>query len=260
MIHPFSSIKAHHQNWIADHFPMTVYGKRLTAFKDCHLGQRCFFIGNGPSLCAKDLDLLHERGEICFAFNRIYNIYGETRWRPTYYISQDEKMLKGCVKEVDGTILGTKFVPINLKWYHSINLSNAEWFLMKSPAMREGKPLEFSDDISCCMYNSSTGMYTAAQIAAYMGFREVYMIGVDHQFRISQNNCGEIIINNSVEDYFSKKYNEDKEELYIPNTEKSSLTYIAMKEQCEQRGIRVFNASRRTKLEVFERVNFDSLF
>jgi hypothetical protein len=63
-----------------------------------------------------------------------------------------------------------------------------------------------------------------------------------------------------VKDYFTDKYNEDKDKLYIPNTEKSTLTYVAMKEQCEKREIRVYNATRGGKLEVFERVDFDLLF
>ncbi len=103
-------------------------------------------------------------------------------------------------------------------------------------------------------------MYTAAQIAAYMGFSEIYLIGVDHHFRISQNNQGEIIVDNTVKDYFTDKYNEDKDKLYIPNTEKSTMTYVAMKRACDVRGIKVYNATRGGKLEVFERVDFDALF
>lgn len=105
-----------------------------------------------------------------------------------------------------------------------------------------------------------TGMYTAAQIAAYMGFSEIYLIGVDHHFRVSQNNRGEIVVDNSVKDYFTDKYNEDKDKLYIPNTERSTLTYVAMKKQCDARNIHVFNATRGGKLEVFPRIGFDSLF
>ena len=260
MIHPIQSIQARTQNWMTQHFEKTQYGKQLSKYKDCHKGERCFLIGNGPSLRAEDLTRLHERGEICFAFNRIYNIFDKTPWRPTYYISQDEKMLQGCADTVDATYLGTKFIPINLKWYHAIQLSHAEWFLMKAPVLDGGKPLEFSDDLPSCLFNSATGMYTAAQIAAYMGFKELYLIGVDHHFHISQNNKGEIVVDNSVKDYFSDQYNTDKEQLYIPNTENSTLTYVAMKEQCEKRGIKVYNATRGGKLEVFERVDFDALF
>ena len=93
-----------------------------------------------------------------------------------------------------------------------------------------------------------------------MGFKEIYFIGVDHHFQISQNNKGEIVVDTTAKDYFTDKYNEDKDKLYIPNTEKSTLTYIAMKHHCDQRGIKVYNATRGGKLEVFPRVEFDSLF
>ena len=89
---------------------------------------------------------------------------------------------------------------------------------------------------------------------------KIYLIGVDHHFQISQNNKGEIIVDNSVKDYFCDEYNEDKDNLYIPNLEKSTLTYLAMKKNCEERGLKVYNATRGGKLEVFKRVDFDSLF
>ncbi len=103
-------------------------------------------------------------------------------------------------------------------------------------------------------------MYTAAQLAVYMGFSEIYLIGVDHHFQISQNNQGEIIVDNSVKDYFTDKYNEDKDKLYIPNTERSTMTYEAMKDIATPGASVFFNATRGGKLEVFPRVTFDTLF
>lgn len=248
------------QNWMTDHFEKTIYGKRLSRYKNCHEGRRCFLIGNGPSLLAEDLTVLYEHSEICFGFNRIYNIFDKTLWRPDYYLSQDEKMLRGCVDSVNKTEMGTKFIPINLKWYHGIQLDHVVWFLMKSSDQENGKPCAFSNELPKYLINSSTGMYTAAQIAVYMGIKEIFLIGVDHHFHISQNNRGEIIVDNSAKDYFADNYNPDKNDLYIPNTERSTLTYIAMKEQCCQRGIQVYNATRGGRLEVFPRVSFDSLF
>lgn len=259
MIHPIASVQARTQNWMAKHFEQTSYGHKLARMKDRYKGRRCFLIGNGPSLRAEDLTKLAKNGEICFAFNRIYNIFDQTAWRPDYYVSQDEKMLAGCVDVVDKTELGIKLVPINLKWYHGIRLSKADWFYMKSPREENGMPLQFSDNPAKCVYNATTGMYTAAQFAVFMGFSEIYLIGVDHHFHISQNNNGEIVVDDTVKDYFTEKYNQDKEKLYIPNTERSTLTYVAMKEQCEKRGVHVFNATRGGKLEVFERVDFDAL-
>ncbi|MGN0417683.1 6-hydroxymethylpterin diphosphokinase MptE-like protein [Anaerostipes faecalis] len=242
-------------------FSRTKYGKQILQYKDKYKNKRCFFIGNGPSLQAKDLDVLQEHGEITFAFNRIYNIFSQTKWRPSFYISQDEKMLFGCKDIVSNLDLPVKFVPIQLKWYYDIDIHDANYFNMKiQPEDNQIDDLLWSNDAASFIYCANTGMYTAAQLAVYMGFTEVYLIGVDHHFRISQNNNGEIVVDDKVKDYFSDNYNKDKDNLYIPNTEKSTYTYIAMKKYCDERNVNVFNATHGGKLEVFSRVDFNSLF
>ena len=111
MIHPIKSAQVRTQSWMSNHFDSTAYGREIKKLKNIYRGKRCFLIGNGPSLRAEDLTCLHEHGEICFAFNRIYNIFEQTSWRPTFYISQDEKMLSGCAEVVDQTEMGTKLIP-----------------------------------------------------------------------------------------------------------------------------------------------------
>lgn len=248
------------QPYILKHFGRTKYGKQIALFKNKYYGKRCFLIGNGPSLRAEDLTKLHKNGEITFAFNRIYNIFDDTLWRPTFYISQDEKMLGGCVDRVNSMDLSCKFIPIQLDWYYNIKVNDATYFNILPQFSDNPADFLFSDDAAQSLYNSGTGMYTAAQLAVYMGFKEIYFIGVDHHFHTSMNNKGEIVIDNTVKDYFTDKYNEDKKDLYIPNTEKSTLTYVAMKNHCDKRNVSVYNATRGGKLEVFERVEFDSLF
>lgn len=249
------------QPWIYKHYELTKDGKEIIQFKDKYKKRRCFFVGNGPSLNAEDLTTLYDNGELTFAFNRIYNIFDKTPWRPTFYISQDEKMLAGCKDVVDSLDLQYKFIPIQLKWYYNIHISNAINFNMKmQPHDDPMNKLLWSDNAASAIYCASTGMYTAAQLAVYMGFTEIYFIGVDHHFHISQNNKGEIIVDDKVKDYFSDKYNEDKDNLYIPNTEKSTYTYIAMKKYCEINDVKVFNATRGGKLEVFPRIEFDDLW
>jgi len=248
------------QPWMLQNFEKTAQGKALAAYRDQYAGRRCFLIGNGPSLKAEDLTRLHDNGEITFGFNRIYNIFEQTSWRPTFYVSQDEKMLGGCMSDVNTNDLGIKFIPIQMRWWHDIYIRGAQEFRIIDQPIDNPEKFGFSDDIAKGIFHSGTVMYTAAQLAAYMGFKEIYFIGVDHHFHISQNNKGEIVVDNTVKDYFTDKYNADKDKLFIPNTEKSTLTYIAMRNHCEKRGIRVFNATRGGKLEVFPRVDFDTLF
>lgn len=247
----FRSFKTAHFNY----FPEGIALKRL---KNRHKGQRCFIIGNGPSLSATDLDTINRNNEISFAFNRIYHIFDDTDWRPTYYASQDEKILHQSVDSVNGFPAKIKFIPIERKWHDNIKPLNVQYFHLKH-RLTDNKP-HFSSDISRFIINSNTVVYTAMQIAVYMGIREIYLIGIDHHFHTSTNNSGDIIIDDNAKDYFSDKYNTDKKDLYIPNMEASTLTYIAAKEFADANNIKIYNATRGGHLEVFPRVDFDTLF
>ena len=247
------------QPWTINNYQRTKYGKELRKLKDIFKNKRCFLVGNGPSLKVHDLDILYKNKEITFAFNRIYNIFDKTSWRPTFYISQDEKMLAGCIDIVNNLDLKYKFIPIQLKWYYGLDIKDAIYFNMRNQPKKDSENV-FSDEIEKEIYCASTGMYTAAQLAIYMGFTEIYFIGVDHHFQISQNNKGEIIVDNSVKDYFTDKYNEDKENLYIPNVEKSTLSYISIKKHCQRHNVKIYNATRGGRLEIFPRIDFDLLF
>ena len=248
------------QPWQQRYFSMTRYGEKLKSFHNRFPNRRCFLIGNGPSLSPEDLETLALHKEICFGFNRIYHIFNQTSWRPDFYICQDEKMLSGCVDAVCALDLPVKFIPIQMKWYHGIHIPDAIYFNILQQNVDDPHNFRFSENPAQCLYNSSTVLYTAAQLAAYMGFSQIYLLGVDHHFRVSQNSQGKIIVDDQAKDYFSELYNIDRGKLFIPNPEKSTLTYAAMKSHCEKRNIQIHNATRGGKLEVFPRVSFDSLF
>ena len=252
------SFRCRWRNFQLSHYARSSYGRELTSLKNIHEGCRCFIIGNGPSLKVEDLNILAKHREISFAFNRIYNIFDQTHWRPTYYISQDEKMLQNTYDEMCSVPAEKRFFPVEMKWYYNMPLHDALFFHQKNPKNML-KPV-FSDDISNFIGNSKTVAFTAMQIAVFMGIKEIYLIGTDHHFHKSINAKGEIIIDPSAKDYFCDSYNKDKEDLYIPNTDESTYTFIAAKQYGDSHDIKIFNATRGGKLEVFPRVNFDELF
>lgn len=246
------------KNYYLHHFQKTFYGKKLKTLKGKYSGKRCFIIGNGPSLTSKDLDQL--KNEYTFAFNRIYYIFNQTEWRPTFYCTQDEKIVRNSLSEIKSKI-ETKYIfaPINLKWYYDLDLNTEFYFNQKMSASEEEAP-DFCEDISHAIGVGNTVAYTAIQIAVYMGFSEIYLLGVDHSFRISQDKNGNIIENPTAKDYFCQEYNEDREELFIPKLDVSILSYIAAQKYARTHEIRIYNATRGGKLEIFPRKDFDSLF
>src|SRR5699024_2729264 len=140
------------------------YGKKLKKLRGKYLNKRCFLIGNGPSLRVDDLNILEKEQEITFGFNRIYNIFDQTKWRPTFYISQDDKMRAGCIDAVNELDLKYKFIPIQLKWYYGLDVEDAVYFNMRNQPNKNFEDA-FSDEIEKYIYCASTGMYTAVQLA-----------------------------------------------------------------------------------------------
>ncbi len=236
-------------------FPLSQNAHTLKNFRYKHLNERCFIIGNGPSLKAEDLNKL--KNEITFAFNRIYYIFDKTDWRPTYYCSEDEKTIFPSKEEINNLMLKNKFFPVNFPWDYNINFNNAMYYIFKFDD--EKVEPRFSEDIVKGIYWGNTVAYTAIQLAVYMGIKEIYLLGVDHNFSKMVNDKGKIVIDETAKDYFSEKYNTDKENLYIPNIEISTRAFSAAKKYADAHNIKIYNATRGGKLEIFDRVDFNHI-
>lgn len=83
-------------------YSQTEDSKRVLELKDAHKGKRCFIIGNGPSLRADDLDKLEN--EYTFGANRIFNIYEQTNWRPSYYIAVDPDFILSNIDNIKNVV------------------------------------------------------------------------------------------------------------------------------------------------------------
>lgn len=257
--HLLKSIEARFQNWESKHFEITRYGKKLQNIKNIHKGERCFIIANGPSLNTSDLELLHQKSEITFAMNRIYKMFPNTMWRPTYYVCEDINIFHDSTEEINAISAEKKFVPINHKWYHGINIEGALYFFANYDRTKDF-PESFSTNIAKQMDSLGTVTFTCINIAVYMGFKEIYLLGVDHNYRVTINERGETIVDNSAKDYFCENYDTDIKDIVVHDMGQNTRAYRKAKKYCDEHDIHIYNATRGGKLEVFPRVDFDSLF
>ncbi len=224
---------------------------QIKRLKKSSEGKRCFIVGNGPSLLVSDLEKLND--EICFGSHRIYEIYDKTTWRPTYYCAQDSRLIKKSAKDISKMQIQNKFIGLEeLTLYPKIN--DAIYLNMIFEDFYPKLP-NFSEDVSSCFYQGYTVTYMCLQMAVYMGFKEIYLLGVDHNYSVSRNPDGTISKQN-VLDHFS----ENDKITNVPELYKSTLAYQAAKEYAEAHGIKIYNATRGGKLEVFERINFEEIF
>lgn len=232
----------------------------LERYKNIHRGKRCFLIGNGPSLKIDDLNVLYRHQEICFAFNRIFKIFDKTLWRPDYLGISDGSVIPANIDEIErGNVI--TFVADEWNRWIDVRLHNIEPFHLNVQYYKENGHPKFSQDITKGTYFGYSVTYDLGfQFAVYMGFNEIYLLGVDHSFapRLTDDS-----------NYFMKNYMTDDEKEYYrkitngkEHTEKEKITraYEAAERYTKRHGISVFNATRGGELEVFERKDFDSLF
>lgn len=231
--------------------------KALKKFKGIHSGERCFIIGNGPSLTSEDLDRL--QNEYSFASNKIYNVFGQTKWRPTYYVVSDNditpQMYAYSCNFDDG--VKAKFFPANFR-KGCVGKNKNAYFYNYVGCDTTGKTMpEFVPDMQKYLAEGYSVAYVAIQIAVYMGFTEIYLLGIDFSWPRHKDCQGNIYENGMVKHRFYEDNTQD--EIGIPNVELMENAYRQALLYCQKHGVKIYNATRGGKLEIFPRIDFDDI-
>lgn len=226
--------------------------ENVSKWKNQHKGNRCFIIGTGPSLTIDDLEKLSN--EITFGTNRIYELFNKTKWRPTYYINQDTFLIKTFSKEILDIDCSAKFIPVTFREI----FSNADinFFILKEKDFYP-KAAPFSFDVAKFIAQGYTVTYGAIQLAMYMGFNEIYLLGIDHNYNVYQDAKGNIIRKENAKDNYSKGMKEMNNKGNLPRVAETTIAYQTAEDMSKKKGVKIYNATRGGKLEVFERVNLD---
>lgn len=223
---------------------------KLKSFKDKHKGKRCFIVCNGPSL--KDIDFSLLKNEITFGMNRIYLMKEQNGFEPTYL---------GCVDK-DSQILQFHEDLDQLPMTCFFNFSLRNCFSKKENQIfiAERFSHKFQTDCSKLMGNAKSVTYEMIQLAYYMGFQEVYIIGKDHSYNTNERAGVGIKATGDETNHFIKGYYKAGMKWDAPDYLAEEYDYEMARAAFEKAGRVIKNATIGGKLEVFERVDFYSLF
>ena len=248
-------------NWIienyfdfSDKIP-EYYNKAIEHFHNCHQGERCFIVATGPSLRMEDLERLRKNREICFSMNRIYAAFDQTDWRPDYYVVTDRVALNEYWGEILDLDIKEKFISDRYIIFDSRKqkdlAAHSNMYRLHIPARGsiQGK-IGFSSDCSKQCYEGGTVVYTCLQLAVYMGFKEIYLIGADCSY------LGEKPTKN---DYFISGYLPANRHTNPVQMDTMLAAYQRARDYTDSCGIKIYNSTRGGKLEVFERVDLDKI-
>lgn len=241
------------KNWEKTFDDWRLY-RGIRPLKDIHKGQACVVIGNGPSLTAEDLTKLSQLGIPTFACNRIHLIFPQTPWRPSYYFMSDEKLLKQYDDNLPDVPAECRFFPKQCRGH----IRNGRFYnTIQFAYEHEGK---FSLDAAKGVCPAASVTTEMIQFAYYMGFSEIYLIGVDFSYAVTQKVDSKTYAYQGENNYFIPGYLKPGEVADMPNINANLLGFHAAKEAIEANGRIIMNATRGGKLEVFPRVNLDDLF
>ncbi len=231
----------------------------IEKYKDLYVGERCFIVATGPSLSVEDLELI--KSEISFSMNSIINLYEKTTYRPTYYLIQDgnvERRLRDKLIEIfdnhKASFIGIGDIPgfraiINrqqAKYYKEkfefYNLSVAYHIYDMCYSAPRKIPTKFSSDCAEYVYDGCSVTYSAIQLAIYMGFKKIYLLGCDTNYSGHADGSPS-----------EEKGNDSDPVLAMINS------YEVAKKYADAHNIKIYNATRGGMLEVFSRVNLDDV-
>ncbi len=195
--------------------------KNISEFEKLYGDRRCFIIASGPSLNEFDLTLLKNRHTI--GLNRSFLKYPDTK----YHCVFDYRLFEMYEKELKNsrylfTLEDRPFgIPIKL-----LGTKGFSWDLCEG------------------IYSGYTISYFGLQLAIYLGFKEIYFLGLD------LNNDGENTHFFGY-DYNSKDHNTSEYPKMIE-------CFVNIKDELVKRDIKVFNCSPNSKLTCFPYMDYET--
>ena len=237
--------------FIRAHLSISKNTKEIKGLKEIHNGKRCFIVATGPSLTLEDVNRL--KGEICFGVNSIFRIFEKTDWRPDYYMILDKGVCdkyneNGYLKPDEFSISksfinslckksckGDKVVYLHTNWLkHVYKFGNLDF--------------KYNPNLVFGLYDFYSVTHAAIQVAIYMGIKEIVLLGVDNNYLGSKT-------------HFEKTDGDDDFDYQMALTTQNSMDegYKAIKEIAEKQNVKIINATRGGRLEVFERVKLEDI-
>lgn len=221
--------------------------EKLRGLKDAYRGKRCFIACTGPSLTIEDLESLKD--EYVFGMNSICMIHDKTEWKPDFFAIQDINVYKRIEETILSTDNGLCMAPYGLKkmfktpddWvyfpmcgsYHLFELQYRNKFFSR-----------FSKNPYITVYDGYSVTYSIMQLAIYMGFVEIYLIGCDCNYMGKQQH---FIEHGHMEMHADTA------------TQRMTVSYEKAKDEAEKLGVTIYNATRGGLLEVYPRKSIEDV-
>ncbi|MCF8709469.1 6-hydroxymethylpterin diphosphokinase MptE-like protein [Rhizorhapis sp. SPR117] len=242
---------------------------RMNGLRNKFSGQRIFIMGNGPSLNNTPLELL--KNEYVFGLNRVSLLFDRISWRPTFFTAFDVRVVPDNKEEFANLDVPYKF--FSARYKQMMGLKDAHyWYHTKG--FYEGFETCFEPMVAYSGFGGGgTIAIIAIELAYFMGFREIYLIGTDVSYSVPKTvaQSGKDVFGDGVKlelestqdddaNHFDPRYFGKGKKWHNPNVRDMKIGFARAASYIEQRGGMLRNATVGGQLDEVPRVNFEALF
>lgn len=240
--------------WRRTSFAATNKG-RLNSYRDRHRGARCFIIANGPSLAAMDLSIL--RDEFTISMNRAYLLYPQWGFVPSYYVCINELVIEQFAEDI-ARLESPRFVNFNRRrCFPNLDHDASLMYLHVGLGLED----RFQENVENPIASGGTVTFASLQLAFFMGFSEVILLGLDHSFAEKGTpNKTEIRQSGRDESHCHPNYFPKGTKWQLPDLYRSELAYAKARSSFEAAGRRIVDATNGGACRVFPKVSIQDLF
>jgi len=245
---------------------------RNREFRGRHAGQRCFILGTGPSINKMDLTPLSK--EVCIALNSFHRHVDYARLAPQYHFfsglavhprigeaSGDEYMRDLARSTGNATLLLHAYDAQHFEGAGYLVGRMAYYFLYDLPATHLR---EWGLDATRSLYQAESVSVMALQVALYMGFSRIYLLGVDHDwvFRFAERQSTHFyepktcpLERTGISDWDGLTWS-----AMFASYHRLWTQYESLGQYAKRQGVTIVNATEGGILDVFPRSDMGSLF
>ncbi len=225
--------------------------KKLEALKDKYKGERLFIIATGPSLTVEDVNLLKDEHTI--GVNSIFKLYNKIDWKPEFYMSLDKQWFDKMVKaeSPDFETFAREACFLN-SLCESSGKSSKTIFLhtcwLDHVWNFGSRKFKYNPNLVFGLYDFYSVSHSAMLMGIYLGFKDIYFIGVDNNYMGSKTHFDAT----AADDKFN--YENAKR-----TQEAMDAGYDEVFKIGKQMGVNIYNATRGGCVKPFPRVNLEDV-
>lgn len=221
--------------------------KRVEWLKNRHQGEVAVLVANGPSLNKMDLSWLSRYTTI--GMNKIFLGFKKFGFYPNYYVSVNDKVIEqseqeirkmNCVKFLSDREPGRRIGEDALTY-----LINADY-----------RKERFSKDLTLGLREGGTVTYAALQVAYYLGFSKVIIIGMDHNFSYEGKPNESRIMSGADVNHFADNYFGYGQTWDNPDLQKSEKSYRVADGIFSSEGRLVLDATVGGRCDIFMKADY----